>query len=556
MKSVLQMTVLLLVILLATFYLVLPKREGFLNLSGVNSISLYKNAGKNASPAQIDADFTAVEPTLADKGSLLHMRRCYQFPNESLESFRQKFTYSFNNDGMYYVDFDMITCKFSDVESRIVCELQNFKDKLCGVQGKINCGTARTNTKWTANSKCDAVTPVVTGVQSTDPECLRKIQGPVYALVFQAPYYRVKDTTVPGGERMISLQFQTLDTMLMPYNGLQKSDDSNTPIFVYVQLLFPRYNKNGTYMPQVNYMDQYFFPEWDRKYFSKEMQCFIKTVGKLDTVGGCATTKSPYEAVCLGPKTAVNFAEDDEKGTISTYGVLYQINRSYALFQDLFYENIPALQPPIQMPEVFYMKGAFTDVRRATEECSRVGAVIASREDAYDAYAAGHNVCEPGFVSDGYIASSSQGTLSACQNNKGFNLMSNQKQPNVGVFCYGVRPKNESSVSAWDARGFLSKLDWLSVPQNVPQSKCGTFSEEKYFAKYPDAKESGQKGVQHWVNIGMAKGYKGFLKESDFSGVFDDEMYSKMYTGQISNQTGLQHLIEKGVAEDRWVCLK
>lgn len=550
------MIVLLLVVLLVTFYLVLPKREGFLNLSGVNSISLYMNAGRDATAAEVDANFAAVESTLADKGSLLHMRRCYQFPNETLESFRQKFTYSFSNDGMYYVDFDMITCKFSDVESRIMCELQKFKDKLCGVQGKIKCGNTVTSTKWSADRGCTISTPLTSGVQATDPDCVRKIQGPVYALVFQAPYYRAKDNTVPGGERMISLQFQTLDTMLMPYNGLQKEDDSNTPIFIYVQLLFPRYNKNGTYMPQVNYMDQYFFPEWDRKYFSKEMQCFIKTVGKLDTVGGCASSQSPYEAVCLGPRTPINYAEDDEKGTVSTYGVLYQINRSYALFQDLFYESTPTSSPPIKMPEVFHMKGSFLDVQSASAECNKVGAVIASREDAYDAYAAGHNVCEQGFVSDGFIVSSSQGTLSACQNNKGFNVVSNQNRPNVGVFCYGVRPKNNNKINAWDARGFLSKFDWLNITQNVPQTKCGAFSEEKYFAKYPDAQASGQSGLQHWVSQGMAKGYKGFLKGSDVSGSFDEAMYSKMYAGKIVNQSGIQHLRQKGAAEEKWVCLK
>lgn len=552
MTSILQMIVLLLVILLVTFYLVLPKKEGFLNLSGVTSSSLYKDAS-----GDVDANFNAMQTTLADKGSLLHMRRCYQFPEYTLEQLRNALNTYTGTMGMYSMDFDMITCKFDDVESRIVCELQKFKDKICGVKGKIQCGASRNTVAWNANNGCKSVTPVVTGVQQTktNPECLKTIQGPVYALVFQAPYYRTKDSTT-NEERTLALQFQTLDTMLMPYNGMQKSeDDSTTPIYVYVQLWFPRYNNNGTYMPQVNFMDQYILPELDRKFFSKEMQCFIKTVGKYDMVGGCASTTTPYEAKCLGPKTAVNYEKNDEKSTLSTYGVLYQVNQSYALFNDMFTPKIATFTTPLSnLPEVYFHKGSFTSVDAAANACQETGGVIASREDAYDAYSYGHNVCDKGFVEDGYVANSSQGTLASCSTAKGFTLNSFQNQTNVGAFCYGLRPNTNTKVSAWDTLGYTSRKNWLDA--NKPQQKCGTFSEEKYFAKYPDAKASNMSGIQHWLTQGIAKGYSGMIKESDATGSFDSTMYGNLYNGQLKNKTPLQHLKEFGIGEGNRVCLK
>ena len=346
--------------------------------------------------------------------------------------------------------------------------------------------------------------------------------------------------------------------MLMPYNGLQTRDDSGKPIYIYVQLLFPRYNKNGTFMSQVNYMDQYFFPEWDRRYFSKETQCFIKTVGQMDMVGGCASASSPYNSVCLGPNTATNYASTDEKATKSTYGILYQVNSTYALFQDLFSNGAPAtLQPPLPSPEVFYLNGAFNDVQSASASCRNVGASVASREDVYDAYAAGLNVCQKGFVADGYVASSSLGTLGTCPNNAGFRInSSDQVSSNKGAFCYGVRPQNNSNVVPWSGQSFNSRQSWFNVPRNVPNKKCGAFSDDKYFAQYPSAKASGLSALKHWVNQGMGRGYKGFLKGTDFSGSFDQDAYTQLYAGQIVNQTGLQHLQQKGVNEDRWVCLK
>lgn len=556
MKSVLQMTILLVVILLVTFYMLFPKKEGFVNLSGVTSSALYMGAGKSATFNDMDANFKAMEGTLGDKGNLLYMRRCYQFPNETLENLRKNLTYSFHNDGMYFTDFDMVTCQFNDVESRIVCELQKFKEKLCGNTGKLQCGPSRSKTQWAENIGCSAPVSFETPKQtSEEADCTQKIQGPVYAFVFQAPYYRAKDPAT-NEERTIALQFQTLDTMLMPYNGNQAENDANTPIFIYVQLLFPRYNKNGTFVPAVNYMDQYYFPEWDRKYFSKEMQCFIKTVKKYDMVGGCATTNSPYEAKCLGPKTALNFDSKDEKNTISTYGIIYQVNANYALFNDLFATNVATFSPPIRNPEVYHVKGNFKDVGDAISACDKVNGGIASREDVYDAYAAGLNVCEQGFVSDGFVATSSQGNIASCQGPKKFSIDYHTNQKNVGAFCYGERPQNDPNVNKWDARAFASKFDWLKVSQNKIQQKCGTFSEEKYFEQYPDAKSSGITGLQHWVTQGIAKGYKGFLKESDGSGSFDENMYNALYKGKTKKLEGIQHLQQEGIMQENRVCIK
>jgi hypothetical protein len=287
------------------------------------------------------------------------------------------------------------------------------------------------------------------------------------------------------------------------------------------------------------------------------MQCFIKAVGKFDMVGGCASTTAPYEAKCLGPKTAVNYEKNDEKSTLSTYGVLYQVNQTYTLFNDMFTPKITSITSPLsRLPEVYFHKGPFTNVDDAMTACQQTGGVIASREDAYDAYAYGHNICEKGFVEDGYVANSSQGTMASCSTPKAFTLNSFQNQTNVGAFCYGLRPDNNVKVSKWDSLGYNSKSDWTSVRANKPQQKCGTFSEEKYFAKYPDAKASNMSGIQHWLTQGISKGYTGMINESDATGTFDSTLYANLYNGKLKNKTPLQHLKEFGIAEGNRVCLK
>lgn len=555
--SVLQMTVLLLFILITTFYLLFPKKEGFLNVSGVTSSSIYKDAGVTITPSDIDSQYNAMRSGLADKGNLLHMKRCYQFPNETIESIRNKFNYMLDNDGMYYTDFDMVTCKFSDVESRIMCELQKFKDQLCGSgASSMKCGTKRTEMDWSSTKGCPSnIMPT-----TTDGGCNTVVHGPVYALVFQAPYYRVKDD-ITKEPRPLTLQFQTLDVQLMPRNGYQNDDDSGTPLFIYVQLLFSKYNKNGTYTPGVDYMNQYFIPVWDRKYFSKEMQCFIKTVGKNDMVGGCATIDKPYEAKCLGPKDAMVKNPKDEKNTPSSYGILYTVNQDFTLLSNIFQED-SIISKAFVYPQVYFKKGPFGNKEDAAMACAQENGVLASVNDIQDAYFAGANICQNGYASNGSIVQTSQGTLPECRE-KGFKTMfkKNVNDSKVGAFCYGIRPAqggtDDKGITSWNAKGYETKFDWTNNKTNQIKQVCGTFSEEKYFAKYPDAKNfSPEGGLWHWAHIGIQKGYDGFIREGDMSGKFDEDGYAIVHIDKPSTLSSLDHLKQVGWQENRRVCLK
>lgn len=190
------------------------------------------------------------------------MQKCYLFKNETIDSFRNSFTYSSSKGSMYYIDFDMVTCEFADVESRIVTELQNFKEKICNMYRNVS-------------------------------ECSNKIHGPVYVLVLQSPYYRATQAE--------NIQYP----LLMPNTSDKKEKDVCTPSFVYVQILLPHYNKNGTHnTPAVDYLDAYYLPEWNNKYVTKG-----------------SSTCDHYE-----------LKQNDD----SPYGTLYQINKSYALFTDIF----------------------------------------------------------------------------------------------------------------------------------------------------------------------------------------------------------------------------
>lgn len=550
--SFVQVILLAIIILLTTFYLFFPRREGFMNEA--SSTSVYKDSPLG----EFEKNMEMLEAVLTDKRDLLQMKRCYQFPNHTMESLKKTLTYNFQNDGMYYLDFDMVTCNFSDIESRIVCELQKFKDLLCGAKPANACGGTAKPLDWSATMGCPVNNaPTDKRDETTTVMCDTKIDGPVYALIFQAPYYRVHDEA-KNEVRPLALQFQTVDTQFLPFNGFQSKNDSGVPLFVYVQLLFSKYNKNGTRMPQVDFMNQYVLPQFDRKYMSKENQCFLRAVQHHNLFGGCATTQKPYEATCLGPKDAVAKDPSDEKNTPSTYGILYTLNPKYSLVANMFSEDNSPVTGTFAPPEVFFKKGTFDTRALARNACIQDGADIASVADVQDAFYAGANWCDRGWTSEGYVAKSAQGTSPKCPDQK-FDFDKPSK-PSRGVFCYGVKPaeSKKSGILPWDAVGsFYSKFDWLRNATNKVVQRCGVFSELKYFEKYPDAKESGKRGIQHWAEEGIAKGYDGFIREREQGGAFDQKQYKFLHQDDIpKNVSGLNHFQGTGWKENRRVCLE
>lgn len=556
-SSVIQMSLLVIVLLLSTFYLFYPRREGFIGEMMVPLTSVYKNTPKGENGTSDDSQLNMFLAGASDKNDLLHMRRCYQFPNETIESFKNKYKYvrSNDNDGMYFIDFDMIVCNFAEVESRIICELQKFRDNIClpgrATSSRTCSGNAASIYKWSKTNGCPVNAPD-TKVNDI-PDCTSKIHGPVYALVFQAPYYRAYDEKTKE-ERVLTNQYHTGDFKLLPYNAFQDDNDSGVPLYIYVQLLFSRYNQNGTYLPTVDFMNQYYLPEWDRTFYSKEKQCFIQAKNKPLLFGGCATMDEPYKSICLGPRTAMNFGPSDEKNTVSSYGILYTINTTHVSCKDLF-NGMEMLTNGFVSPQVFFRKGDYKSREEADAACKELNASLASDADIQNAHFAGANWCEKGWTADDSVASVAHGSIPACTQAR-FDLRGNPNEAQ-GAFCYGIRPSSSQNIISWNPT--VSNKYQMSLQSRQAQlkmQKCGTFDAKKYVQKYPEAKQAEHGAFWHWANIGISKGYKVSFVEGGSEGEFDPVAYRKFHTDIDPNTSVEEHLKSKGWQENRRICIK
>lgn len=341
--------------LLTLYFMLIPRKhnkEYFANYysTGVTFYNVYQQPD-NKTPQDIDSAVSAQRISMDDKNDLLHMRRCYQFPNQTIESLKalkaagNAFKHKVEG-GMYVLDFDMVTCSFSDVQSKIVCELQKFQEQLLckSATGPRKCTSfpysrvAADVHTWKPLDRCPLKATAPTPVVDVVATCDTKIQGPVYALLFQAPFYRSES----GAE--VTAQFNVADFDNLPYTG---SKDADAPIYYYVQLLFARYNKNAQ-LSSMDFMRDYFIPYMDARNFSKERHCYIASKNNItrpNLPGGCSSTEGyPYAAKCLGPADPSKHDKNDRRETISSYGILHEINPNHAIMNTLL--NVGQAQMP------------------------------------------------------------------------------------------------------------------------------------------------------------------------------------------------------------------
>lgn len=131
---------------------------------------------------------------------------------------------------------------------------------------------------------------------------LEIINGPIYVLLFQAPYLRDIDSKC----NVINKNVQYND-YYKKYNDISynvEKNNCNLPIdirktYVLMYILFPTYNKKG----------QFVYQNWDNikcnmsdllKYFQHDKGCFIKCKGSNNKICGCLNTDTPYKARCTG----------------------------------------------------------------------------------------------------------------------------------------------------------------------------------------------------------------------------------------------------------------
>lgn len=347
-----------------TFFMLMPKKEHFfINIpSGKTSFSLYED-GKFASADEFDKAYNMTSIMLDDKDDLLQMKRCYQLPNttvESLRTFRNKLFPHDVDGGMKTVTFDMVTCSFDDVQSRIICEIQKFHERaVCKSTATMRCNSYPNShqnvSKWSETQKCPAITDDTRKKQFFQASCDGKLVAPIYVMLTQAPYYRNSKNEI------MPVQF-TMDRFGgLPFNP-ERSADSDAPIYYHVIIMFARYNRYSDLLP-IDYMRDSYLPFLDKFLFSNEKQCFIMTKNntkRLYLPGGCATMTTPYSSRCLGPSKPYQI-EGDEKKTDSTYCILYEVNPAFSIISNII-ESGNAAPPPIQASCGKFDEKKYTDV--------------------------------------------------------------------------------------------------------------------------------------------------------------------------------------------------
>jgi len=154
---------------------------------------------------------------------------------------------------------------------------------------------------------------------------IKQLMGPIYALLFQAPYLRVVDKDCQA--RSVNVQYNYAENYnKLGYNvgveipGSCKEESKalmTNKTFVVLYLFFPVYNKRGKIT----------FVNWENikcnmnKFINKRFnstQCFIKCMKDKDTACGCLNLDTPYKARCLEDNKLVNF------------GTLYIVNGTEA----------------------------------------------------------------------------------------------------------------------------------------------------------------------------------------------------------------------------------
>ena len=239
----------------------------------------------------------AIKPLGFEK-QLLVMDRCLKFKIEGndLQSFDRNMALLFKKV-VFPVKKEMFEVShFAEVETRIMQQLQRF---------------------YSQNS-------------------LKQLNGPIYALIFQAPYLRMIDNDC--NVRPLNVQYNVKAYENTSYTiGYEKTTSEPSieekcsgrigeverkRVNILLYLLFPTYNKSN----------QFVYRNWDniqcnmRSLIDKrsmEGPCFMKCYeqGENKTCG-CLNQKEPYEATCL--------SDNKDDRTRYNYGNLYLINSEEA----------------------------------------------------------------------------------------------------------------------------------------------------------------------------------------------------------------------------------
>jgi len=146
----------------------------------------------------------------------------------------------------------------------------------------------------------------------------QKVQGPVYAMISQAPYYTDKQ-----GDVIFHQPFNKNEYLQAPNYEFQSPPKNG--LYVIVYLLYPMYDKAKQRITITNFKDhllEQMKPYHDQKTHGD--MCKIHCIGDTGLFCGCLNTNSPYSSRCLGPVDET----DTQNTAYTTYTMMYRVNES------------------------------------------------------------------------------------------------------------------------------------------------------------------------------------------------------------------------------------
>jgi hypothetical protein len=270
----------------------IPKVESFTN--DVNLYNKYKPSTLTI-PRLVNAEREYLKSVYGDKitnldGDLLIMSRCLKYKvNTKPDDFKKYLDTEMNKLTFPYQSLTFLSYSYTDIERKVLEKIKEF---------------------YTKNK-------------------LEILNGPIYVLVFQAPYLRL--ITEDCKTEPMSVQFNYHNN----YNNIGyfvggKNDCNSLPKDLYINkthilmyLLYPTYNKKGKFI----------YKNWENikcnmqsilKQFHYDPSCFIKCKD-TDKPCGCLNSDKPYKSRCLGDN-GINKMDK----TLYNHGILYLINSEKA----------------------------------------------------------------------------------------------------------------------------------------------------------------------------------------------------------------------------------
>jgi len=250
---------------------------------------------------------SAFEPAFADAKNTLMYRACVSITDDN-RTFEQKDMADYVAKADFYIDVKQIrTQTFENV-------LKSIRDTVETVR-KVN-GDAH------------------------------RIKGPVYALLFQAPYYRDERSGVATKEddRVIHVQPYSLQEYNWRSSVILRdmvkgapltSMDAPGGVAISIYTLFPLYDTSqrakNIAPEQRDELINNCLNNWLQHSVTRKA-CNIKCADSDGYICGCLNTDAPYKAYCMGPKTQ----KDAKNKAYVTYGVLYRVNEGTTDMMNVF----------------------------------------------------------------------------------------------------------------------------------------------------------------------------------------------------------------------------